>query len=174
MSTREAAERMARRTPAALYRERLLPPAWIWILAMVFIGSLAVAVGASLGIVAGVTSLVVIGLVTVWWLLASSPAILVTEGELRVGRAHIGWEYVGLVATLDAASTRAARGTGADPRAFTVMRSLTAPESVTIEICDDSDPHPYWLVSTRHPDVLGEQIRIARQTALAKRAQGPQ
>lgn len=163
MATQESEPRTVAGPSPIRYRERLGAPIWVWIVLMIGVLALTVALGAALGAIAAVATLIIFGSAVTWCLVVTALTIEVTDTELKVGRAHIGWEYVGLVATLDESSTRLARGAGVDPRAFAAMRSLTAKKSVTIEVCDDDDPHPYWLMSTRHPDVLGEQIRKSRQ-----------
>lgn len=163
MATQESGPRAATSPPARCYRERLDAPIWVWIVLMIGVSALTFALGAALGAIAAAATLLIFGSAVTWCLVTTALTIEVTDAELKVGRAHIGWEYVGLVATLDEPSTLLARGAEVDPRAFAAMRSLSAKESVTIEVCDDGDPHPYWLVSTRHPAVLGEQIRRSRQ-----------
>lgn len=148
------------------YRERLRPPVWVWVIVEALVAMLAVAYGAALGAAAGIATMAIVGGAAAWVLAATSPEIIVSAAELRAGRAHIAWKYVGIIATLDAESTKLTRGAEADPRAFALMRPLTAAECVTIEICDDADPHPYWLISTKHPDELGRAIHAARQAAL--------
>lgn len=149
------------------YRERLNAPLWLWLVSAGLTVLISVAIGAALGSLAGLLTLVIFAGLIIWGLLASAPLLTVNDTEFRVGRAHIEWEYVGLVATLDAESTKAARGVDADPRAFAVMRPLTAGGSVTIEVLDDADPHPYWLVTTRNPQELAEAITAARHAAHA-------
>lgn len=122
---------------------------------------LTVAVWVPLGTVAGVIALVISNGFALWGMLVSTPTITVTDKELRINRVHIGLGDLGIVATLDAQATANANGALADPRAFTVSRPLSARESVTVEILDDDDPHPYWLVSTSRPAELGRAIRDA-------------
>lgn len=143
------------------YRERLNPPLWAWIAVFAVTGGIAVAVWVPLGLVSGLIALILPTSLVVYGLVVSAPTITVTDRELRINRAHIDLDYLGIVATLDAHATTTATGVNADPRAFTVMRPLSAKDSVTVEILDDDDPHPYWLISTQHPTELGRAIRDA-------------
>lgn len=153
---------MTRSQTSPSYRERLMPPPWAWVvvIGLVFIFSWAFKAG--LGLPIGIIVFVVATGVGGYALFTSAPVIEVTEQELRVGKAHIGWYYVGRVATLDSIATKNARYAGADPRAFHVIRSLSTDQSITIEILDDEDPHPYWMISTGDPGALAAAITQAQ------------
>lgn len=125
---------------------------------------LAVAFFVPLGPIAGLAVLVVgLGL-TSFVLLSTALTIRVTPERLFVGKANIEWPATGIVATLDEQSTLRARTVESDPRAFDALRPLSARTAVTIEVVDDEDPHPYWLISTRHPEELGEAIVAAQHS----------
>lgn len=144
------------------YRERLRAPLWLWIVCAGLVAIISYAYAFALGNLAGIALAVALGGIAIWLLIATAPLIEVTDTEFRAGRAHIDWAHVGLVATLDAGSADRARGREADPRAFAVSRSLTTRTAVTLEVLDDDDPHPYWLVSTRNPQELGQAITQAQ------------
>lgn len=152
-------------TGAATYTERLRPPLWGWLVLLSLSLCIAVAFGHPLGLITGIVTFFIFGGLSAWFLITTSVTISVTNEGLRVGRAHIDWEYTGIVATLDPTAAERARGVEADPRAFAVNRPLTAKAAITLEILDSEDPHPYWLISTAHPTELGRAIRSAQQTA---------
>ncbi|MFZ1362130.1 MAG: DUF3093 domain-containing protein [Candidatus Nanopelagicales bacterium] len=146
------------------YQERLIPPAWAWAVVWLLVFVFAWAFKAGLGWTAGIIVFVGVGLLATYGVYRSSPLIEVTADELKVGKAHIGWYYTGRVATLDPEATHITRTTGADPRAFHVMRPLTSNQAVTLELLDDEDPHPYWIVSTRQPLELAQAISRAQSS----------
>lgn len=127
---------------------------------------LGVAFWVPLGLWFGLITFVVAAALVYWLLVSTTPTITVGNRELRIGRVHIDVADIGLVATLDSEATANARGLHADPRAFTILRPLSAKESVTLEILDDEDPHPYWLISTQSPADLGRAIREAQRDRL--------
>lgn len=143
---------------SAHYRERLFPPIWVWVASLLIAFIFAWAFKAGLGWFAGIAVFAVTGTGVVVGLLKYSLTIEVADDELRVGNAHIDWYYVGRVATLDHDSTNQAKGPKSDPRAFHLLRPLSANESITIEVLDDEDPHPYWLISTRNPSALAQAV----------------
>ncbi len=76
--------------------------------------------------------------------------VVITDDELRAGRAHIDLRYLGLTTALDADATRRLAGVDADARAFLLVRPYLG-TSVRVEITDPADPAPYWLLSSRRP-----------------------
>ncbi len=140
------------------YRQRLTPPWWVWVLASLVCLSLAVAYGAVFGMVIGTITFVLLAALAGWLLWRTSPIIEVNDTGLRAGKAFIEFRYIGLVATLDFAAMRHAGQSGADPRAYRLVRGLSAKEGVSIEVVDDEDPHPYWLISTDRPTELSAAI----------------
>lgn len=148
------------------YSERLRPSVWAWLLVVLAALFLGVAYFAALGPLAGgLTVLVLLGLGT-WLLLRTSAVVRVDDQVLRAGRARLPLRYVGRVSALDAERTAIARGPGADARAHMLLRTGYSNRAVAVEVADPRDPHPYWLISTRHPDELRSAIIEARAAAL--------
>lgn len=138
------------------YRERLWPAWWVFLAtALVIPASLLVFLPISE--VAGVVSAIVLygGVVVV--LLTTAPVIEVTDGMLRVGRARIERSFVGAVTAHRGADATAERGTRLDARAYLVLRGWVSGVA-RIEIVDDADPTPYWLVSTKNPEALAAAL----------------
>lgn len=107
--------------------------------------------------VAGVVSAIVLYGAIVVALLATAPVIAVTDEMLRVGRARIERSFLGAVTAHTGADAVAERGTRLDARAWLVLRGWVS-GVVRIEITDDADPTPYWLVSTRRPEELAAAL----------------
>ena len=95
--------------------------------------------------------------------------VQVDEGGLRAGSALLEWDGMGTVVSHDPAATDVRLGTGADPAAWLMIRGYVH-ESVEVAVADPGDPHPYWLLSTRHPQDLVAAIEQARSS----RAKGPE
>lgn len=146
------------------YRERLHAPWFVWALATFLTASLAVAYGFYLGDLAGLVTFAVTEGLVVWWLVATAAPVVVDDQVLRAGRARLPLRYVGRIAPLDAEQTREARGRLADPAAYLCTRGWLS-RSVLVEVDDDRDPHPYWLVSTRDGHALARALAPARDAA---------
>lgn len=137
----------------AVYAERLRAPWPAWMLATLVAGSLGIAYGYAVGAGWGVAMFAGSQALGVWVLLRTAPLVRVDERVLRAGRARLPRKHAGAITALDAATARRLRGVDADASAYLCVRSFVGP-AVRVEVTDPADPHPYWLVSTRHPDRL--------------------
>lgn len=145
------------------YRERLGVGASWWAVGLFFSVTFVTAVGFSLGgWVAAVAGVLTCAAIAGALLAIGRTTITVDANGLGVGRAFLDWGYTGRVTPLDRAATRQRMGPGADPRAYLVTRPYIG-TAVLVEVDDPADPHPYWLVSTRHPDQLVAATVAARE-----------
>jgi hypothetical protein len=140
-----------------IYRERLTPPWWGWLLAPLWASTLGIAYGyaidATVGWMVGL-GLMSVALFAIWRM---SAVVELTGGTLRAGRATLPSTVMKSATPLDAAAARRKRGTEADPRAFVLLRGWVS-RAVIVELDDPVDPTPYWYVSTRRPEVLAAAI----------------
>jgi hypothetical protein len=140
------------------FREVIRPPLWL----MAFIYFLALSLG--IAIWAAMTTMiaaVVMALLTAATFLiyfTSSLVIEIDDLELRVGKAHIDKKFCGEVTVLTPAQMSLQRTREADPAAFLAIRFWTA-HGVKIEITDDRDQTPYWLVTSKRGDALAHSLR---------------
>lgn len=142
------------------YRERLWPAWWVFVAtALVIPASLLVFLPISP--TAGVVSAVVLYGAIVVALIVTTPSIEVSDGMLRAGRARIERRYVGAVTAHTGAEAFAERGPRLDARAWLLLRGWIS-GVVRIEIADEADPTPYWLVSTRRPAALADALSGAQ------------
>ena len=151
------------------YRERVHAPVWLWLVGTALTASLGVAYGYRLGTPAGLVTLAVSQALLTWWLVATAPLVVVDDRVFRAGRARLPLRYVGRIAPLDTAQSRDARGRLADPAAYLCLRSWSS-RTVLVEVEDPDDPHPYWLVTTRHGHDLAPILAAARDSAIAASA----
>lgn len=136
------------------YVETLHVPVSWWVLGTLFATTVGwvflVAVTWQAALVGGMMAQALVA--TVLWRYGSVH-VVVDDGGLRAGRARLPHRYIGAVIPLDEASTQAVAGVDADARALLVLRSYCR-GAVKVDVDDDADPTPYWLVSTRRPDDL--------------------
>jgi hypothetical protein len=135
-----------------IYREKLWPNVWIWIISAGVAGA-GILMFAPISMTAGYTAAAVLFAIIAVLLVLSTPAIVVTEDSLTVGRATIERRFVGSVEAFRGEEATAERGTRLNGLAFLCIRGWIDPV-VRIQITDPSDQTPYWLTSTRHPDKL--------------------
>lgn len=143
------------------YRERLRAPWWLWLIGLSFVAIVAVAYGYALGGGAALVAGLLLGAGVVALLATSTTVIHVDDKVLRVGRARLPLTCVGSAAALDPDAAARARTVEFDPAAFLLLRTWAAPGAIRIGVRDPLDPHPYWLVSTRHPTALVAAIEQA-------------
>ncbi|MEY4000587.1 MAG: hypothetical protein RLZZ626_942 [Actinomycetota bacterium] len=141
------------------YRERLWPSTWL----LLAITPLGAAIWlASLPFIAGVGLWIGAAVVLAVWLFLFSRAARITVGggQLSVDSAVLPTSAVGEVRVVSGSEATAARGPMLDPRAYTLFRAGVS-TYVWIEIKDENDPTPYWLVATRQPQILERALKLA-------------
>lgn len=147
-------------SPTAFYRERIWPSPWVFVAtALVIPASLLVFL--PINQLAGAIVAVVLYAAIVIVLLATSPLIEVVAGELIAGRARVPVDLISAVSAFTGDEATLQRGRLLDARAWLLIRGWVSPV-VKIEISDESDPTPYWIISTRSPDALVVAIASAR------------
>lgn len=146
-----------------VHRERLTVPLWWWLVAGVFVFSVLVAAGFALGPWPGIALTAVSLLLVVAVLVPYGRCEVSADDEaLTVGRSRIEWRWVAGARALDPEATTRRLRTEADVRAHLEIRPY-APRAVEVTLADAADPHPYWLVSSRHPDELAAAVNARAQ-----------
>lgn len=142
------------------YRERLTPPPQVFVaVALVVPASvltflpinLVVGWGVGIGLYAALFVLLVLG----------SPVLRVEDDGFHAGRAVLYPAELGRATGFTAAEATAERGVRLDARAWTLFRGWVKPV-IKIDLTDVTDPAPYWLVSTRHPQRLSAALDAIR------------
>lgn len=143
---------------AATFREVIRPPLWLIAFLYFMLFSLVLAIWAAFdnrtALVAALIALA-IGAIVIFLIKGE---INCDGKELRVGRAHIDYEYCGEVTVLSRTEFLRARTREVDPAAHLALFFWVS-EGVKIEVNDPRDPTPYWLISTKR----GSDIKHALQ-----------
>lgn len=136
------------------YRERLWPRPVVWLIPVGLVVMLALAYGAALGAAVG-WGVALAGCIVAGGLIwAITPTVEVGADVLRVERACIPRNLLGTPEPLTRADIRRLRGPGSDATLFAALRPWSAHGGVLVPVDDAADPHPAWIISTRHPDRL--------------------
>ncbi len=135
-----------------LYQERTLPSlgfyaATLFVPVAVFV--IALPFSEEVGIVLAVLSLALVLLAT--WIF--SPLISLTADRLTIGKVKIETKYLGKAMSIEGDEVFMERGTLLDSRAYTVFQ-IGVKQLVKIDINDERDPTPYWLIASRNPEVI--------------------
>jgi len=134
------------------YRERLWPAPWLFIATALVIPA-SFLVFLPISVPAGIATAIGLYAGCVVLLLLSSPRLEVTETEFIAGRARLPLDLVGAATAYRGEDATLQRGRSLDARAWLLIRGWVSPV-VRVELTDENDPTPYWLVSTRRPDDL--------------------
>ncbi|TAL41490.1 MAG: DUF3093 domain-containing protein [Salinibacterium sp.] len=142
------------------FRERLWPAPWLFLgTALVIPASLLVFL--PINQMVGIVVAVVLYAGCVAMLLRASPVIEVSSGELVAGRARLPISVVGALDAFSGEDARLERGQRLDARAWLLIRGWVDPV-VRVELNDEQDPTPYWLLSTRRPAELIAALEAAK------------
>ncbi len=88
----------------------------------------------------------------------NSPVIRIDSAELRVGKASIARKFVGKVELISRSESFVAKGRGLNPMAH-IRFQFGVKGLVKITLDDVNDPTPYWLVSTRNPELVAKRLK---------------
>ncbi len=118
------------------------------------IGSLGIAVVAYVPLWLGMAfaALTVTGVVGALVVYSLTP-VTVDDTWFRAGRYRIERRYIAGATALTGEAASAAVGPDADHRAFLFTRPYVK-DVVRVDLDDEADPHPYWLVSSRRATEL--------------------
>lgn len=139
------------------FHERLLPGPGGW-LGTVGLGAIAAIALWPVHVVAGIVAGLVVCVGSAAALAVTSPVVEVADGVLRAGSARVPVALLGTARALDVAAMRHELGPGLDARAYVCLRAW-ARTGVRVALDDPADPTPYWLVSTRRPELLVQALR---------------
>lgn len=143
-----------------IYREKLWPAPWLFFgTALVIPASLLVFL--PINQLAGVIVAIVLYLGCIALLLLASPVIEVTASHLVAGKARLPISVIGSVEGFSGDEAMLERGQRLDARAWLMIRGWIDPV-VRVELVDENDPAPYWLLSTRNPAALVDAVAAAR------------
>ena len=139
------------------YREVVRMPVWLLALIYFFLLSLVLSIWAALGDRAGLISLICTSALLLLIAIKSAMVIEIDSKELRVGKAHIPFEFLGSADQLSGEEMRKIRTIDADPAAFLGIRFWMS-TGVKILVNDLRDSTPYWVISSKNGDALAKVL----------------
>jgi Protein of unknown function (DUF3093) len=136
-----------------IFTEVLRPP--IWVLAFIYFMflSLVIAIWAAFDETATMVAFAIATLAIPFIARSLSSRISIDQRELRIDKAHIELKYLGKVTVLDSDAMRMLRTRDADPAAFLAIK-FWASKGIKIEVTDQRDSTPYWLVTSKRGEKL--------------------
>lgn len=147
--------------PSVLYDERLHVPLRWWVQAVMFLASIWLAFVVALpAAVAWTATGVLTAAVVVLFVTYGSARVRVVDQKLHAGRAHIPTSLLSAPVALGREEAHRLAGRDADVRAYLLLRPYTK-RAVRVDVRDPADPAPYWLISTRRPQLLVDALVAA-------------
>jgi hypothetical protein len=140
------------------FREVIRPPLWLMAFIYFLAFSLGIAIWAAMTTMIAAVVMALLTAATILIYFTSSLVIEIDENELRVGKAHIDKKFCGEVIVLTPAQMSLQRTREADPAAYLAIRFWTA-HGVKIEVKDERDQTPYWLVTSKRGDALTQALK---------------
>lgn len=137
-----------------IYRERLLPSAWIFLLPTLLFPSIYAVMLPLARDLALITAAVLTSGFCLF-IFFSSPLLVITEKTLCARGASIELDCLGAVSIISEPEKFNALGTNLDARAWVSIQS-SIPRLIKVTVKDPKDPTPYWLLSSRHPEKIAE------------------
>ena len=134
------------------FSERLWPAPWLFIATALVIPA-SFLVFLPISVPAGIITAISLYAGCVVLLLVASPRIEVTESQLIAGGARLPRSVVAQATAYTGEDAILQRGRSLDARAWMLIRGWISPV-VKVELDDENDPTPYWLISTRRPAEL--------------------
>ena len=140
-----------------IYRERVLPSIGNLALPLLlFVSVFTVMLPVNLDFAAPIALVFAATLAGVMFL--ASPITVVTENELIVKGARIEKQFLGKVSIIPKDEIFEALGRDLNANAWLSIQA-SVKGLVRVDITDPEDPSPYWMISTRNPEVLAKALK---------------
>lgn len=143
------------------YRERVLPSAASLIPVLLIFPTLylmLLLINTQAGILLGLSVTVAV-LASIWF---AAPVIEISGETFSVGDAELPIDVISKVTVVEPKEGFAERGVKLSPAAFTRFQ-LSVKQMVRLEILDEADPTPYWLIATRKPAEIASILAGAKK-----------
>ena len=131
-----------------LYREVMRPPLWLMLFLAFMLSSFVLAIWAALDMRATIITAIISGVILIAVPIFGAEKILLTDQELRVGRAHIERKFLGAIEDIATSDFVLLRTRGADPAAYHALVFWVS-RGVKVTVEDKRDSTPYWLISSK-------------------------
>lgn len=143
---------MSKSSGTIVYRERVVPGLWFYAATLVLpltFSLIALPFGELLALSSAISSLMLVVLLS----FVTAPRIAITADELRVGKAHISRSFLGKALAVEPSRAFVERGRELSSQAYPRFQPAVK-GMVRVEIQDPNDPTPYWIFSSRNPEIV--------------------
>jgi len=89
--------------------------------------------------------------------LFAAPTLKLTSEELSIGKVQIPTKYIKNVTAIEKSAQQSEKGPKLHPAAY-IRFQVGVQGLLKIELNDPSDPTPYWLISSRNPELVAKNF----------------
>jgi hypothetical protein len=89
--------------------------------------------------------------------LLAAPTLSLSSKTLSIGNVKIPTQYVKAMTVVEASAQQSEKGPKLNPSAY-VRFQVGVKGLLKVELNDPNDPTPYWLISSRNPDLVAKRF----------------
>jgi hypothetical protein len=89
--------------------------------------------------------------------LFAAPTLSLSSKTLSIGNVQIPTQYVKAITVVDPSAQQSEKGPKLNPSAY-VRFQVGVNGLLKVELNDPNDPTPYWLISSRNPDLVAKRF----------------
>lgn len=89
--------------------------------------------------------------------LFAAPTLSLSSKTLSIGNVKIPTQYVKAITVVDPSAQQSEKGPKLNPSAY-VRFQVGVKGLLKVELNDPNDPTPYWLISSRNPDLVAKRF----------------
>jgi hypothetical protein len=89
--------------------------------------------------------------------LFAAPTLSLSSKTLSIGNVKIPTQYVKAITVVEASAQQSEKGPKLNPSAY-VRFQVGVNGLLKVELNDPNDPTPYWLISSRNPDLVAKRF----------------
>jgi len=89
--------------------------------------------------------------------LFAAPTLSLSNKTLSIGNVQIPTQYVKAITVVEASAQQPEKGPKLNPSAY-VRFQVGVKGLIKVELNDPNDPTPYWLISSRNPELIAKNF----------------
>jgi len=89
--------------------------------------------------------------------LFAAPTLSLSSKTLSIGNVQIPTQHVKAITVVEASAQQSEKGPKLNPSAY-VRFQVGVKGLLKVELNDPNDPTPYWLISSRNPDLVAKRF----------------
>jgi hypothetical protein len=147
---------MTKTSNSASYSERVFP-GLSFFLATLFAPAALYLIALAFDDLWALITFVVSELAIIFLGLFAAPTLSLSSKTLSIANVKIPTQYVKAITVVEASAQQSEKGPKLNPSAY-VRFQVGVKGLLKVELNDPNDPTPYWLISSRNPDLVAKRF----------------